>query len=292
MKIAGFGKVAAATAISGIILATTTPTAPFALAQTGADLAQLVSADETVASLGTPAVMEAGHADMGLIFDGSQAEPLSLLVRDDSGEKPVWRYPADLVFAVGDAAIQTLPDNSDYSFVGAKAGSQVWVIPQTQITDVPWLGWNTQSPSLLEAATRGVNMTFTGHQGPGEFAVFLQNGGFEKPEVLYSSTNKGPQSAFVEMNAHTHANWTFSEPGIHLVNIKMTTTSKEGTELSAEGILRFAVGTGTDTSAARDTSWEGNDAAQKGKSSYVLWLGAAAVLVLALIAVGIRKKRS
>lgn len=252
-------------------------------------LDQHVSASETIVPHGTPAVMSAGHADMGAVFDVDGEGTMTLLVRDDSGDQPQWRYLDDVVFRVGAAAAQTLPDNSDYSFVGAKGGETVWVIPQTQITDVPWLGWNTQAPSLVEHATRGVTMRFDGHQGAGNFSLFLQNGGFDKPDVVFATTNtkKAEQTAFVDMNTHTHANWTFTQPGTHLVGITMTTTTKEGQEVSASGALRFAVGPDASVSDAQHATWNGPGAEGESKrngTAYVLGtLVGIAALVGALV---------
>ena len=163
----------------GTSLAATLTAAALAFAPVTAwagDLAQVVSADEEVAAPGTEATIDHGHVDLGLLLVDGQAQ---FLARDDSAATPVWRDPADVVFDVGDNAQLTLPEDKAFSFVGAEPGSQVWVVPQTEQADVPWLGWNTQAPSLTDNVDRGLTMEFLGHQGPGEFSLFLQNGGFE-----------------------------------------------------------------------------------------------------------------
>lgn len=119
------------------------------------DLAQVVSSNEEVAAPGTAATIDHGHVDLGLLLSEGQAE---FLARDDSAETPVWRQPEDVVFQVGDNAVLTLPEDKAFSFVGAEPGSQVWVVPQTEQADVPWLGWNTQAPSLADNVERGVTM--------------------------------------------------------------------------------------------------------------------------------------
>ena len=165
-------------------LAATLSAAALAFAPAAAfagDLAQVVSSNEEVAAPGTDASIDHGHVDLGLLLSEGQAE---FLARDDSAETPVWRQPEDVVFQVGDNALLTLPEDKAFSFVGAEPGSQVWVVPQTEQADVPWLGWNTLAPSLADNVERGVTMEFLGHQGPGEFSLFLQNGGFEEPQLL------------------------------------------------------------------------------------------------------------
>ncbi|WP_165242944.1 choice-of-anchor M domain-containing protein [Corynebacterium lizhenjunii] len=251
------------------------------------DLAQVVSADERLAPSGEQATISAGHIDLGALIRDGQA---FFMARDDSGEQPVWRELDDVVFAVSDAAAQPLPKNKNYSFVGAKPGENVWVIPQTEIAGVPWLGWNTQSPSLLEVADRGVWLEYLGHQGPGEFSLFLQNGGFEAPQVLFASAGGGEERIWVDLNTHTHANWTFTRPGTHLVGLRLHVDTLDGQHLTADTTLRLAVGA-TDPQQARAHQWDA-DAAGASASSGTLWwaLGAVAAVVLGAVVLVVRRR--
>ncbi|WP_308606681.1 choice-of-anchor M domain-containing protein [uncultured Corynebacterium sp.] len=243
----------------GTSLAATLTAAALAFAPVTAsagDLAQVVSADEEVAAPGTEATIDHGHVDLGLLLVDGQAQ---FLARDDSAATPVWRDPADVVFDVGDNAQLTLPEDKAFSFVGAEPGSQVWVVPQTEQADVPWLGWNTQAPSLEENVERGVTMEFLGHQGPGEFSLFLQNGGFEEPQLLWSTATEAADGFWVDLGTHTHANWVFTEPGIHQVRVRMSgegAGESAGSEVAAEATLTFAVGAGTDGAQAHAAQWD------------------------------------
>lgn len=243
----------------GTSLAATLTAAALAFAPVTAsagDLAQVVSADEEVAAPGTEATIDHGHVDLGLLLVDGQAQ---FLARDDSAATPVWRDPADVVFDVGDNAQLTLPEDKAFSFVGAEPGSQVWVVPQTEQADVPWLGWNTQAPSLEENVERGVTMEFLGHQGPGEFSLFLQNGGFEEPQLLWSTATGAADGFWVDLGTHTHANWVFTEPGIHQVRVRMSgegAGESAGSEVAAEATLTFAVGAGTDVAQAHAAQWD------------------------------------
>ena len=100
-----------------------------------------------------------------------------------------------------------MPNDPRYSFVGAPAGSKVYVIPQTETKGVIWPGWNTQDPQLVSKLNRGVNLTLEQVSGPGTFSLYLENGNFSAPQVLWSSTKSEPQKLWVEKNTHTHANW-------------------------------------------------------------------------------------
>lgn len=272
----------------GTSLAATLTAAALAFAPVTAsagDLAQVVSADEEVAAPGTEATIDHGHVDLGLLLVDGQAQ---FLARDDSAATPVWRDPADVVFDVGDNARLTLPEDKAFSFVGAEPGSQVWVVPQTEQADVPWLGWNTQAPSLTDNVDRGLTMEFLGHQGPGEFSLFLQNGGFEEPQLLWSTATGATDGFWVDLGTHTHANWVFSEPGIHQVRVRMSgqgAGESAGSDVAAEATLTFAVGAGTDVAQAHAAQWdpsaESSDASTGAAVPVWVWaLAGAGLLVL------------
>ncbi|WIK64553.1 choice-of-anchor M domain-containing protein [Gleimia hominis] len=225
------------------------------------DLDQTVSGDEEQAKPGTRKVVKAGHMDISPAIEQGK---LSLRLRDDSEEKPVWRSLDDVVFELGEPAKQVLPDSGDFTFTGAKAGDAVWASPQAQIANVPWIGWNTQSPTLGD--TRGVTFEYVGHSGEGTFTVFEQAGGFSHPQVLWSSQEGQSRKLWVERNTHTHANWVFTSPGVHLVRMRITTDGDgKNRGLTAEATLRFAVG-GADSAQAFDATWQAQDGAGAAQS--------------------------
>lgn len=295
-------------------LAATITAAVLAFAPSAAwagDLAQVVSGDEQVAPAGEEATIDHGHVDLGLQVTDGHAD---FLARDDSAATPVWRALDDVVFDVGDNATLTLPEDEAFSFVGAEPGAQVWVVPQTEQAEVPWLGWNTQAPSLNESVDRGVTMEFLGHTGPGEFSMFLQNGGFEPPQLLWSTAEQKTDGFWVDLGTHTHANWVFTEPGIHQVRVRMSGEAKNGTgdmgdtadaaghEVSAESVLTFAVGDGTDVAEAQATEWDESAAelsasaatSNSGLTGIPVWIwvlaGAGILVLLGAIALALRAR--
>lgn len=245
------------------------------------DLGQTVDTNEIIAPLGDQQIIDHGHVDIGLIAVDSGLE---LKARDDTGEEPVWRDLDDVVFNVGDEAIQSLPDTNDYEFTGASAGGSVWVVPQTEVAGVPWLGWNTQHPTLLESTDQGVTMKILGHNGEGDLALFLQSGGFGAPEVLFSSTNHSTSEFFVELNSHVHANWTFTEPGIHQVLVEMATDST-----ASQAVLTFAVGAGTDAQQGFNHSFESTNEEPSSSFAWLWWVLALVVVVAIVVMWGIRR---
>lgn len=140
-------------------------------------------------------------------------------------------------------------------------------------------------------------MEFLGHQGPGEFSLFLQNGGFEEPQLLWSTATGDSEGFWVDLGTHTHANWVFTEPGIHQIRVRMSgegAGESAGKEVAAEATLTFAVGDDADVAQAQAVEWDPNaeSSATSGSMSasvptWILVLAGVGVLVLigAIIAV-------
>ncbi|WP_433533489.1 choice-of-anchor M domain-containing protein [Micromonospora sp. CA-263727] len=207
-------------------------------------LDQSIAPDQPVAA--GPAVLSAGHVDLGPRYvDGEW----TLLVHDDAAE-PVWRDPDQTVLRVTDAAIQTVPDDPAYEFLGVAPGTRVHVVPQVQHDDVVWVGWNTQDPRVMRTIDRGVTLELAGVDGPGTVTMYVQAGTFNAPQVLWRSAEPPGQPMWVEVNTHTHANWVFTEPGVYLVAVRVGADLISGERMSAVRHLRFAVGDATSTEAA------------------------------------------
>lgn len=206
---------------------------------TDGGLDQTVTADEAVAE--GRAVVDAGHVDIGPHRDPATGE-WEVLARDDSGETPVWRHLDDLVLRVRDAALLDAPTDAAFDFMGEREGARWYVIPQVEAPGVVWLGWNTQDPGVKADMERGVTMRVWPGEGPGRRVLFLQDGAFGAPLVLADSAAGVAQDAWVDVNTHVHANWVFTEPGVHLVPVTFSGTTRDGGERSASAVIRFAVG--------------------------------------------------
>lgn len=226
--------------------ATTAPAsgAPGRAATPSADpaLEQNVAANEPISQ--TPAVIEAGHVDLGPRLIGGK---LTVSLRDDSAASPVWRDPNKTVLRVRDGALIQVPQGEDYKFLADS--KRVYVLPQTQKTQLVWLGWNTQDPAVTKLIQGGVNMRIEQVKGPGRSWLILQEGTFGKPKVLADSAASA-QDIWVDTNTHVHANWIFSKPGIYLVKVSFKATGVDGKTYQATTTLRFAVGDATSTTNA------------------------------------------
>ena len=260
-------------ALLGVAHAETTPaTAESASAQPSDSnlsrgeraLTQTLSAEQPVASGRTE--ISAGHVDMGPRFNNGKFE---LMLHDDHGETPVWRSLDEVIYRGSDKAILEVPNDPRYSFVGAPAGSKVYVIPQTETKGVIWPGWNTQDPQLVSKLNRGVNLTLEQVSGPGAFSLYLENGNFSAPQVLWSSTKSEPQKLWVEKNTHTHANWVFTAPGEYLLKVTASAELSDGSTVTDTRYLKFAVGDSASADAlyAMEAQARGSGSASSDASS-------------------------
>ncbi len=216
-----------------------------ALQNTDPDLDQQLEADEQLGS--GQVVIADGHVDFGPTV--GLGAPL-LLIHDDSVDTPLWRKPADVVLRVTDAAKMPVPQEVGYEFIGVPAGTEVWVLPQTQQPGTVWPGWNTQEPALIAALQGGTQMRIKDVRGPGEVSVYLQSGNFSAPDLLWSTSSQQLDPVWVENNSHVHANWIFTAPGAYGIDIEFELPLAGGAVEKAAGTLQFAVGDNTDVQSA------------------------------------------
>lgn len=231
---AGLGTTAASTAASA-----DPATARASGAHLSDGLDQQIEEDQEV-DLETEVVLSRGHVDLGPRFVDDE---LVLMVHDDTAvEGSTWRPLDKVAVQVADQALVEVPDDPAYDFLGVEPGRAVHVVPQTQNAEVTWLGWNTQDPEVMRTVDRGVTLSMADVEGPGHVVVYLQDGGFGEPDVLWDSRVAQEQPLYVDVNTHTHANWVFSEPGVYRVGVIVSAPMLDGTEAQAVGTMRFAVG--------------------------------------------------
>lgn len=256
-------------------------------------LQQVVRDDEKL-DLNSAVTIDHGHVDIGpKMIDGKWR----LVARDDSAHPPTWRDLNKTVFYLPKQSIQTLPQGEDYNFTGAKGGENVYTIPQTEIQGVPWLGWSTQSPQVVQNVDGQIQLTFEGHQGEGAFTNFLQAGLGGAPQVLWSAKTKQAQTINVDVNTHTHTNWVFTKPGVHLIRVTASATLKDGTKVTDSAVMRFAVGDKALVQQARVAKWtqqqtdpkaqaqvDSQSVAQENESKSLVWIIGGILLGIGILA--------
>lgn len=173
-----------------------------------------------------------GHFDLGVTSDKGGTE---LAVKDDSTAPASWRPLSEMVFHVGDAAQTTSTDALSFA---AAAGSHVWVIDATQQAGVPWLGSNSQHPSLAALGHPSVRWDLLGVEGPGDVVHFLPGALGAGVGTRLFDTVGGPSSYVLPGNTHQHGVWLFTRPGRYAVNLRATPSGGA----PATGVAHFIVG--------------------------------------------------
>ncbi|MER7798422.1 TIGR03773 family transporter-associated surface protein [Microbacterium sp. NPDC096154] len=218
------------------------------VAAPAAAAAQCVAAPAatTTVETGSVDVVTSGHYDFGPVADGSG---LRALVKDDRTSPAQWVDPSTLVFHLTDDASAQAPGGA-FDFLGS---GTVWQIPLTQQQGVPWLGWNTQHPSIAGNAAGPVTLTLDGLEGPGELAVYSVDSWGQMGERYFGTVSGFPRSTSIEVGAsgvHVHGIWAFTQPGAYYADLTFAGTIG-GQRVSATSTLTFFVGPGDASSAAR-----------------------------------------
>lgn len=234
-------------------------------------------------------VIDSGHIDIGPRFvDGEWTAQL----RDDRESESVWRELGDTVLHVPDAALAPIPEG-DFGFLG-QAGDEVYMLPQTQIADVVWPGWNTQDSKVIDGVPGAIDWNLTEVDGPGQFALFL-TGTFGGADILFDTAEGLPQTVSIPHNTHAHGNWTFSEPGVYLLTVEFAGTTGDGEEVADTGVIQVAVGDQTDPgdaclagSGGGGSSDDDDDGDEGGflPTTGAGWLAFAGIIAAALLLVG------
>ncbi|GAA3661331.1 choice-of-anchor M domain-containing protein [Microbacterium marinilacus] len=228
--------------------------------------------------------LDQGHADIGpVLVDGRWR----IEIKDDSGGEAVWRDPDSTVLRVRDAAEHELPDSSDYAFLG-EPGDEVFLIPQTQLDGVIWLGWNTQHPALLDDPPQQISFRLHDVVGPGRLHVYFDYGGFRPAREVWDGSDPG-EPLRVEPNTHAHANWAFSAAGEYRVGFTAEIVDAAGVSHTASATLHFLVGDDAESTAGSPLSVPVTLGALLGVLLLVLLL---LLLVLVVDVRGARRRRA
>ncbi|QPK83505.1 TIGR03773 family transporter-associated surface protein [Corynebacterium qintianiae] len=193
-------------------------------------------------AIASPAAAKPNNQPAPALADGGDKKctpGIKPMVKDDRTVPAQWKDPASLVFGLGDAAKANLPQA-----VGPVPAGPAWMVGSTQQSGVPWIGANTQHPSLLGNTTGEVTMEQTGFEGPGAMVVFTQGGlgQIVGEEWFRAADGKAQGTHTIPANSHVHPSWVFSKPGTYKVTVRQTAASKSGEKLSGSATLTFNVG--------------------------------------------------
>lgn len=181
---------------------------------------------------------EASTSDAARTTDEKCTPGILPMIKDDRGVPPTWRSPAELEFGLGDAAKKQLPEA-----VGPVAAGEAWMIGAIQEAGVPWLGANTQHPTMLENQLGDVTWELVSFDGPGAMVVYTQGGlgQIMGEEWFRGADGRAQGSRTIAPNTHVHPVWLFSAPGTYKVGIRQS-AEKDGKVYSGTDVITFQVG--------------------------------------------------
>lgn len=188
-----------------------------------------------------------GHFDFGPVLEGGELKPR---VKDDRLSPAQWVDPATLVFHLGAKAAQQAPGGA-FDFLGT---GTIWQIPLTQEAGVPWLGWNTQHPSIAGHTQGPITLTLDALDGPGHLAVYSVNSWGQPADRFFGTLDGFPRSTEITVGGsgvHVHGIWAFTEPGIYVATMTFSGTV-DGAHRSGSTTLTFAVGDVDPQTAAKE----------------------------------------
>lgn len=164
---------------------------------------------------------------------------LNLKIKDDTVSPAEWVDAEGKTFYLPSAAETNLPQA-----LGPIAQGKAWMIGSTQQADVPWLGANTQHPSVREHTSGPVTWELVDYSGPGAMYVYEQGGLGQIVGKEWFAADAAGFGGVIDVpeNSHVHPNWMFDQPGTYTVKIKQTATARDGSLKSGVATLKFAVG--------------------------------------------------
>lgn len=150
-------------------------------------------------------VLDHGHIDIAAY--SPQPNSLKMVIQEDVTGSHVRRNPSNVMLWLRPEA----------------ATSRGWSIPQTQRSNLLWLGWNDQ---FLSNRRTEVTWTINSVNGPGSVHIWTEgNLGAANTTILDSNSKR---TFTMAANVHTHANWDFSAQGYYAIN--MTYSSALGSD--------------------------------------------------------------
>ena len=187
------------------------------------------------ASSASPAYLRSGHVDVGVAFEDDSWN-LHVHVEDTDTEYE----PADAVLQLPLEAKTTAPNDPAFTACLGTSGSPIWVLPQVQNPALVFLGLGTEElPSGLFVGDK-VTLSLKSKTGPGNFCVY-STGSFGEPTVMFNAGDGITAADSIQLTAggHSHANWTFTAPGVYEIGLEGAGTLAAGNKATSSGTVVY-----------------------------------------------------
>lgn len=156
-------------------------------------------------------------------------------------------FPAAELRALGvfDEVTQPLsrPAGSQWDFLGVAAGEPIYILPSGGTPNtLPYLGFNTEHPSLGSLGADDFRFTLVDMTGPedGVFSLFVGSGNVP----MNTLTGFPAGSLLIETGDHLHYNWGFSHIGTYDLYFEFEALSNSTVVATGSDMFRFQITTG------------------------------------------------
>jgi surface-anchored protein len=196
-------------------------------------LAAFGAAAAVTAAHGYDAVITAEHWDVAFEFEDGEFE--AVVANHDTGEH--YDSPDALIRGNWPFVQQAIPADPAFAFLGT-AGSPVFVLPQLQDPNLPFLGLEVENhedesgPAIVGPAT----ISLLGVDGPGSFYLY-QVDSFGAPDIKFDSIG----DSFNVPLGHDHYNWAFTQAGFYQVTLGVSALTTEGVRVTGEGTFNYQI---------------------------------------------------
>jgi surface-anchored protein len=189
-----------------------------------------------------------GHMDIGpRVVDGQLAGYWNNDGAEVDGRiSSVPEYPANGIraLAIFDAATPPFSRQagSSWDFVGVNAGEPIYILPASgKPNTIPYLGWGTESPSLIGRGFDRVRITLIAMTAPthGVFALFT---GTTNVPMKTIDGITAADSITVDLSDHLHYNWSFSQLGTYELTFRFEgLNASNQVVMTGEDTFRFEI---------------------------------------------------
>ena len=176
----------------------------------------------------------------------------------DDGEWRLFLYdffsgefdPADVPIVAGHEAFNFVSANAFTNLLG-RAGSEVWVLPETGDPRLPFLGIGTSRIPSGTFVNNQIRLHLNRVTGPGHFALFNIDP-FGQPIPRMNSRDgidlDADAIALAAVGGHVHINWAFSAPGTYRVGFSASGRRASTGQIHTSPIVEY-------TFIVRDLPW-------------------------------------
>lgn len=160
-------------------------------------------------------LLTTAHADLRVTFTAGASNQFGLGLYDH--EANVLRRTNEVTIVGGPAARLTLPPGTPFG----EAGSSIWILPQIQNAQLPYLGTSAVGVPAAALADNSMEIRLVRVEGPGHFLLWeaLGPGQF----AIHMDSRDGITTADVNLiavDAHKHHSWGFTTSGLYRITFR------------------------------------------------------------------------